>query len=124
VARIKAYAAAGADAIYLTGLKTREELETVAAASSLPLMIGGVPKAMSDRSYLAAHNVRLALQGHKPAMLAIAAIYQAMRQLRDGTAPEDLTGLLPDETIGVLLNQPAYGDWLRRYMNVESSAES
>ena len=40
VARGKAYEAAGVDALFFTGLTTREELQAIAGAVMLSLMIG------------------------------------------------------------------------------------
>src|SRR4051812_7531676 len=41
IARAKAYQAAGVDALFFTGVKTRADLEAVAAATALPIILGG-----------------------------------------------------------------------------------
>ncbi len=66
IARANAYEAAGADAIFMLGLKDRADLETVAAALSRPLIIAGTGADFADRAYLAKQNVRICLQGHSP----------------------------------------------------------
>src|ERR1700724_740153 len=50
IGRVRAYEAAGVDALFFTGVKTRAELEAVAAATTLPIVLGGVPEEMIDRS--------------------------------------------------------------------------
>src|SRR3982074_205267 len=41
IARAKAYQAVGVDALFFTGVKTRGELEAIAAATALPIVLGG-----------------------------------------------------------------------------------
>ena len=44
IARAKAYEATGVDALFFTGIKTRAELEAIAAATTLPIVLGGTPE--------------------------------------------------------------------------------
>src|SRR6195256_3766016 len=48
IARARAYEAAGVDALFFTGLKTRAELEAIAAATKLPIVLGGFPEERID----------------------------------------------------------------------------
>src|SRR5436305_9095463 len=41
IARARAYQGTGVDALFFTGVKTRAELETIAAATTLPIVLGG-----------------------------------------------------------------------------------
>src|SRR5258705_13169980 len=41
IARARAYEAIGVDALFLTGIKSRSELEAISAASRLPIVLGG-----------------------------------------------------------------------------------
>ncbi len=66
IARARAYDTTGVDALFFTGLKNRAELEAVAAATKLPIVLGGFPEEMIDLSYLRDQRVRIALQGHAP----------------------------------------------------------
>jgi oxaloacetate decarboxylase len=61
IARARAYEATGVDALFFTGLKTRAELEAIAKATTLPIVLGGAPEAMSDPAYLRDQRVRVAL---------------------------------------------------------------
>ena len=53
IARAKAYAAAGVDAIFLVGLKSRADLDAVASEVTLPLILGGAGKELMDRDWIA-----------------------------------------------------------------------
>ena len=66
IARAKAYEATGVDALFFTGIKAKAELEAIAGATRLPIILGGAPEAMSDLGYLREQRVRIALQGHAP----------------------------------------------------------
>ena len=100
IARAKAYQATGVDALFFTGIKTRAELEAIAAATTLPIVLGGFPEELVDRDYLAGQRVRIALQGHAPFAAATQAVYETLKALRDGRSPGDLKGLASSGLIG------------------------
>ncbi|MBR0974922.1 isocitrate lyase/PEP mutase family protein [Bradyrhizobium japonicum] len=93
IRRAKAYEAAGVDALFFTGIKSRTELEAIASATRLPIVLGGAPEELSAPDYLAAQRVRIALQGHAPIAAATQAVYDTLKSLREGTAPKNLKGL-------------------------------
>jgi carboxyvinyl-carboxyphosphonate phosphorylmutase len=93
VARAKAYEAEGVDAIFLVGLKSRDQLEAVSAAVTLPLIIGGAGPELMDLDYLGGKGVRICLQGHQPFMAAVRAVAETLKALKDGTPPRQLEGL-------------------------------
>ncbi len=90
IARARAYAAAGADALFLTGITARDELDAIAGAVSLPLILGTLTPALDDRAYLAARGVRMALLGHAPFQAGFAATAAALKSLRAGVKPSTL----------------------------------
>ena len=100
IGRALAYEAAGVDALFLTGVKTRAELEAIAAATTLPIVLGGFPQEMIDPDYLAGKRVRIALQGHAPIAAATLAVYETLKALRDGQSPKNLKGLASSELTG------------------------
>jgi carboxyvinyl-carboxyphosphonate phosphorylmutase len=103
IARARAYEAAGVDALFFTGIKARSELEAIAAATKLPIVLGGAPEEMSDADYLGDKRVRIALQGHAPIAAATQAVYATLKALREGLPPKDLGGLAsPDLTSRVM----------------------
>ncbi|TKT72780.1 isocitrate lyase/PEP mutase family protein [Afipia massiliensis] len=93
VARAKAYEAAGVDALFFTGLKTRAELQAIAAATKLPIIMGSADGELADTAFLASQRVRVANQGHTPIAVATQAVYDTLKALREGTSPKDLKGL-------------------------------
>jgi len=102
IARAIAYEGTGVDALFFTGIKTRPELEAIAAATKLPIVLGGFPEEMIDLGYLANQRVRIALQGHAPFAAATLAVYETLKTLRAGTAPKNLKGLASSELMGRL----------------------
>ena len=90
IRRVKAYEAAGVDAIFLAGASTRAEVEAVNAELKIPLLLGGAGGELSDKAWLGQNGVRVALQGHLPFQAAIKAVYDTLKALRDGVAPGDL----------------------------------
>jgi oxaloacetate decarboxylase len=92
VARTRAYAGAGAEALFFTGVSTPAQLRAIRAVSTLPIILGGVGGDLGGRTGMAAFGVRVALQGHQPFMAAIQAVHDALRALRDGADPKSLPG--------------------------------
>ena len=105
IARARAYEATGVDALFFTGLKTRAELETIASATTLPIVLGGAPEAISDLAYLRRQRVRMALQGHAPFAAATNAVYETLKALREGSPPRALKGLATAELMGRLTRE-------------------
>jgi len=104
IARARAYEALGVDALMFTGVKTRADLEAIAAATKLPIMLGGPTEAMIDWDYLAGLRVRIAVQGHAPIAAATQAVFATLTAIRDGAAPKDLPGLASQDLM----------DWVTR----------
>jgi oxaloacetate decarboxylase len=100
IERARAYEACGVDALFFTGIKTRDELEAIAAATTLPILLGGAPEEMVDRDYVAGQRVRIALQGHAPFAAATLAVYETLKALRDGQPAKSLKGLASSELTG------------------------
>ena len=100
IVRARAYEAVGVDALFLTGIKNRAELETISAATKLPIVLGGAPEEMTALDYLAGLRVRIALQGHAPFAAATQAVYETLQALREGTSPKNLKGLASPELTG------------------------
>jgi len=93
IRRARAYEETGVDALFFTGIKSRAELEAIATATHLPIVLGGASEELSAIDYLKSQRVRIALQGHAPIAVATQAIYEVQKALRDGTAPKALKGL-------------------------------
>lgn len=105
VRRAKAYEATGVDALFFTGIKSRAELEAIASATRLPIVLGGAPDELNALDYLASQRVRIALQGHAPIAAATQAVYETQRALREGTAPKSLKGLASSELMARVMRE-------------------
>jgi carboxyvinyl-carboxyphosphonate phosphorylmutase len=116
VARCRAYEAVGVDALFLVGLRTRAQLDAISAATTLPIVLGGGGPELSDRDYLAAKRVRVALQGHQPIMAAIQATYETLKALRDGTPPAKLAGLASAELMKRVTRDADYERWTKEFL--------
>ncbi|MDP3415340.1 oxaloacetate decarboxylase [Falsiroseomonas sp.] len=95
VARARAYAEAGADGIFITGLTDLAQLDALREATGLPVILGNAKPGLGGAASFAAHGVRVALQGHATFPAAMQAVHDTLKALREGTAPKDLRGL-PD----------------------------
>ena len=116
IARAKAYEATGVDALFLTGVTTREQLDAVAGATGLTLMLGGTPPALADREYLAARGVRIALQGHLPFAASIRAIHDTLKALREGVAPAEIPGIAPEALMRQVTRDADYKRWIGEFL--------
>jgi carboxyvinyl-carboxyphosphonate phosphorylmutase len=116
LARIRAYAAAGVDAIFLVGIRSREQLAAVAAAVRIPILLGGVPVELMNREVLAAQNVRVCLQGHLPIMAAMRAVHDTLKALRDGTAPGKIAGVASPELVHKVTREADYARWSKEFL--------
>jgi oxaloacetate decarboxylase len=100
IERARAYEDTGVDALFFTGIKSRQEIEAISVATRLPIVLGGAPEEMIDLEYLRNLRVRIALQGHAPFAAATQAVYDTLKALREGTSPKALKGLAPSELTG------------------------
>jgi carboxyvinyl-carboxyphosphonate phosphorylmutase len=107
IVRAKAYQATGVDALFFTGVKTRADLETIAAATTLPIVLGGPTEEMADWDFLRHQRVRVAVQGHAPIAAATQAVFETLKAVREGAAPKALKGLASSELMGRVTRDPA-----------------
>lgn len=117
IRRIQAYERAGVDAIFLVGLETKEQLEMVSAEITIPILMGGGKADLADLEYLAAHGVRVALQGHQPFMAAVKAAYDTLKALKEGTLPTDLRDrIASDGLIAEVTRRGSYDCWTKEFL--------
>src|SRR5262245_18592102 len=117
IARLQAYEAAGVDMRFMAGLKTRAQLDAVAAAVKLPLFLGGVPQDLMDLDYLSARNVRVCLQGHQSFWAAVQGIHDTLKALRDGAKPSDLKNIASADLQRRVLRQDDYRRWAQQFLD-------
>jgi carboxyvinyl-carboxyphosphonate phosphorylmutase len=116
IRRARAYEAAGVDAMFLAGGVTVEAIKAVSAAIRIPIITGGGAGPLSDREWLAAHNVRVALQTHAPFSAAVQAVYETLKALREGVAPRDLKNIAAPELMRRVTRAADYEDWTREFL--------
>src|SRR3954451_24050616 len=107
IVRAKAYQATGVDALFFTGVKTRADLEAIAAATTLPIVLGGPTEGMADWDFLRRLRVRIAVQGHAPIAAATQAVFETLEAVREGAAPKQLQGLASSELMGRVTREAA-----------------
>jgi carboxyvinyl-carboxyphosphonate phosphorylmutase len=118
IKRVKAYEAAGVDAVFLAGATTKSEVEAVAAEMKGPLLLGGTTGELADKDYLGSVGVRVALQGHLPFAAAIKATYDTLKALRDGVSPADLKPqLATSEQMDQFMRKADYDKWTTSFLN-------
>lgn len=116
IKRAKAYQAAGVDAMFFAGIKTRKDLETVAGELKIPIFLGSIGPELSDKDFLSATGVRIALQGHQPVMAAIRAIYETLKALREGTPPKELKGVASPELMKQVTRDADHKRWMKEFL--------
>ena len=120
IKRVTAYQECGVDMIFLVGVKTREQLEAVAAEVSLPIMLGGGGPELADKEYIASQGVRIALQTHKPITAAVPATYDTMKALRDGTATGDIDYFAKPDLMKQLTRADDYDSAMANYLGADA----
>jgi carboxyvinyl-carboxyphosphonate phosphorylmutase len=116
IRRANAYEEAGVDALFLVGVKSREDLEAIAARVSTPIILGSASREMMDREWLASIGVRICLQGHKVHAAALDAFLRAQTALADGTHPDDLENVASGDTMKRLMRAEDYARWSDEYL--------
>jgi len=119
IARAKAYETTGADVLFMIGVKTKAELEAIAAATKLPIMLSGAEGELADEALLAKCRVKIAAQGHTPFAAATQAVYETLKALREGTAPKDLRGLPPVDLVTRLMRQSKVNDRQAEFLGIK-----
>lgn len=118
IKRAKAYAAAGVDAIFLVGMKSRAELDAVAAAKiGKPIILGNASGELADKAYLASKGVRVALQGHQQFAAAVQGIYNTLKHMRDGGTVADLKGIASADLMKQLTRGADYDRWAKDFLS-------
>ena len=116
IARCRAYANAGVDALMLPALRTKDELDRISAAVDLPILAGSPAESMADLAYLASRRVRLWSSGHNTLNVAMNALYEAMKSVREGTLSPKLPGGAPRAVLDAVTSAAQYDAWTREFL--------
>jgi oxaloacetate decarboxylase len=116
VARAKAYAACGVDAIFLVGVESADQVKAVHDAVKLPVMVGSAPASIKREDFAAA-GARVLLQGHQPVAAAVKALRETYAHLHGGGAPAGLKDRIASaQEMEKLVNGEAYKRWQKDYL--------
>lgn len=116
VARAKAYAATGVDAIFIVGLENLDQVAAVQAAAKLPIIVGSAPASLK-REDLAQRGARVLLQGHQPIAAAAKALREVYEHLHKGGAPAELKDkVISAQEMDKLVSGESYKKWQREFL--------
>jgi carboxyvinyl-carboxyphosphonate phosphorylmutase len=113
ITRLTAYQRVGVDALFVAGVKSLADLDKIAAATDLPLVLGGLAPELSDDDALAARKVRVAVRGHLPIVAAVQAMYATQVALRAGGKPENLASA---ELMKQVLRDDDHQRWMQEFL--------
>jgi carboxyvinyl-carboxyphosphonate phosphorylmutase len=116
ISRLKAYEKTGVDALFIPGIKKREDLDAIAAAVKLPIIAAGVGEKAADAQYLASRGARIYLTGHQPFAAAVQAMYDTMKAIRDGVPGKELKGIAPAELMATVTGSAEYETFTRDFL--------
>jgi carboxyvinyl-carboxyphosphonate phosphorylmutase len=116
IARFQAYEASGVDALFLPGLESREQLDRIAAAVRLPLILAGCSEQLADLPYLAARNVKVWMAGHQAFNAAVQGMYEAMQAVREGARSGEIRNVAPAALMARLTRSADYQAATREYL--------
>ena len=114
--RARAYEVAGVDAMFFTGVKSREQVEAISGSLQIPIILGSTPPELTDFDFLAANNVRVALQGHIPFMAAVKTVHDTLKSLKEGTLPADLSNTYSRDLMEQVTRGNDYKSWMEEYL--------
>ncbi|MGE0801238.1 MAG: oxaloacetate decarboxylase [Lautropia sp.] len=117
IARLRAFEVAGVEALFVPGLRSRDELDRIAAAVKLPLVVGGAAEALCDPGYLASRRVRLWSGGHQPLIVAVQALHDAMKRVLEGALPAHLPAAGSVPLFDRLIHAKQVDDWTREFLS-------
>lgn len=119
VTRAQAYEATGVDALFLTGIKTRADLEAIVAATRLPIVLGSPGDEISDVDYLGNQRVRIAVQGHAPIAAAVQAIHETLQAIYEGTPPKQLKNIASSDLMGRVSRTKSFSQWAADFLGLK-----
>ena len=120
LARLQAYEKAGVDGLFLPGMKSREDLDRIAAGVKLPLVLGGVAEKVADPQYLASRGVRIWSAGHEAFTASVQAMHDTMKAVRDGTPSSALKNVASAELMARLTRAGEYEEATKDHLGGRS----
>jgi len=115
VRRLKCYEAAGADAVFLSGVKSLEQLKTVRTALSVPIVVGAVAPELRCQNVLSASGVSLWAQGNLPLFEAVHAMRRAYSEILSGVRQAPMQSTSSDPVLTEATRGRDYDEWLEAF---------
>ena len=117
--RIRAYSQTGAEALMLTGSRSREQLEAVHGVTSLPICVLSPPADIrNDPAFLAANGVKILMLGNPTFAVAVKAIFDSLQHLKDGGPMEELGDRQASPELLRLVNRTdEFLQWQQQYLH-------
>jgi 2-methylisocitrate lyase-like PEP mutase family enzyme len=119
VERIKAYAATGAEAFMLTGVRSKTDIAaTHEAAPNIPITILAPPAGVTDDARFCSDcNVKIIMLGNPTYLVAVKAIHDTLKFLRDGGDAAELKGQQADSALARQVTRiDEFEKWQREYV--------
>lgn len=116
IARLRAFEAAGVDALFVPGLTRREDLDEIASATRVPLVAGGIADGLCDPGYLASRRVRLWASGHHTFSVGVRALHDAMQAVKAGCLSSRLPGAAPRDLMDAVSDTASYQAWSEQFL--------
>jgi oxaloacetate decarboxylase len=119
VDRIRAYAATGAQAFMLTGVKSKADIEaTHRAAPSIPITIlAPPPEVKDDARFCSDNNLKIIMLGNPAYLVAAKSIHDTLKFLKDGGDPAQLQGKQANpELTRQIIRIDEFEKWQKEYM--------
>ena len=108
VIRLQAYEQVGVNALFVPYLKTRAQLDRVAAAVRLPLILGSPAADLVDYEYLASRRVRICLRGHQGFAASVQAVYEFAQATLAAVSPGKVQNLAAEALMARLTAAAEY----------------
>ena len=119
VERIKAYAATGAEAFMLTGVKSKADIEaTHKAAPELPITVLAPPPGVRDDArFCSDANLKIIMLGNPTYLVAVKAIHDTLKFLKDGGDAALLKGQQADPDLArTITRTDEFEKWQKAFL--------
>lgn len=114
--RVMAYEAAGADALFLSGMKSIGQLERVVAAVEVPIILGAAAPELQDEDVLKRLGVSVWVRGNQPLLAGVHAARKVYAEIRDGTVDGAMKSLASDELMRDLMRHDQHVSWAKDFL--------
>ena len=116
LARAKAYAETGVDAIFLVGVETVDQVKAVHEATKLPIIVGSAPASIKREDFASA-GARVLLQGHQPVAAVVKTLREVYEHLYKGGAPADLKSkIASNEEMNAVTRADIWKVWQKEWL--------